>query len=517
MRSAPPASRMPRTIQLLKQIRGTLEKIGTDSTNPEHASMLAAAQCALNELMHREEPAFYLEHLERGKRILAEGMGLAGRGRSVASAAPDGPDALPERSSFQAVYSAIQQLQAQLVKVVVRLDESDSAQNKAYLDRVSDWEASLYRHSSEESVPRAASKRKEIAPQAVLAYLRRRFPQWQGLSITHFAALPGGFSKKTILFETHDDLHGAQAMVIRAEQPAEFLGFDGCDVAREFKSIQLIRAKGLQVAEPLWLEEGENELGTRFLVSRKVLGKTFGDTLGAKDGISPQLLDSILSTLIRMHSIAVDRTDPLARGSHLEEWFQFATVTEATRHAVIELLPRRLRRSGTRVTPSLQRALGWLEQNVPECDDPPTIIHIDFALNNLIVADDRVAAVLDWESSRTGDPAEDILWTQQNLAAYIDMPEFLRRYNAGTGREISPYRLAYSRVFRSAGSLVSCLNAMNALETNDEAHVTLSILAYKYLPLFGAQLHKLIADAEHVRRTTVQARSTPSMQSLHSH
>ena len=73
---------------------------------------------------------------------------------------------------------------------------------------------------------------------------------------------------------------------------------------------------------------------------------------------------------------------------------------------------------------------------------------VDCVLNELLLESSpafylqHISAVLDWESSRLGDPADDIIWTQMVLSPYMSMPEFLKAYKAGTGRDVSEYRLA---------------------------------------------------------------------------
>src|SRR3954470_3855995 len=52
----------------------------------------------------------------------------------------------------------------------------------------------------------------------------------------------------------------------------------------------------------------------------------------------------------------------------------------------------------------------WLVRGLPE-SPPPTIVHNDYKLNNVLLAVDdprRVTAVLDWEMTTVGDPLSDI-------------------------------------------------------------------------------------------------------------
>jgi aminoglycoside phosphotransferase (APT) family kinase protein len=59
--------------------------------------------------------------------------------------------------------------------------------------------------------------------------------------------------------------------------------------------------------------------------------------------------------------------------------------------------------------PALEFALRWAAENVP-CDQRHTIVHGDFRTGNLIVGEDGVRCVLDWELAQTGDPMQDLGW-----------------------------------------------------------------------------------------------------------
>src|SRR5205085_2117430 len=70
----------------------------------------------------------------------------------------------------------------------------------------------------------------------------------------------------------------------------------------------------------------------------------------------------------------------------------------------------RYQRSSTDDLPELERLSAWLSDEIPP-SPPPTVIHNDFKLNNVLldVSDPRrVSAVLDWEMATVGDPLSDI-------------------------------------------------------------------------------------------------------------
>jgi aminoglycoside phosphotransferase (APT) family kinase protein len=59
------------------------------------------------------------------------------------------------------------------------------------------------------------------------------------------------------------------------------------------------------------------------------------------------------------------------------------------------------------VRPALELGVRWLEAHRPP-PGPPTTVHGDFRMGNLLVGHDGLRAVLDWELAHVGEAAEDI-------------------------------------------------------------------------------------------------------------
>ena len=286
---------MANTIQLLKLVRTAAATINSTTDNPEYKALLTSADTVLNELLLEASPDFYLQHLVQGKALLDEGKKLvATMGQSVAAVVALRDD-LSAEMRIEVFDAEISKLYQCFLSIVELLDEGRSAAEKTYLVNLSAWEAGFHEHRLQRAKA-SDSAEKSITPTSLQAYLAEKFPDWKGLNVTKFVALDGGFSKKTILFETDDTVNGPQAMVIRAEQPVTLLPFEGSDVTKEFHMIQLMCKAGMPIAEPLWLEDDSNKLGTRFIVSRKAEGKTYGGNFGSDEKLSPELLQSMLAT-----------------------------------------------------------------------------------------------------------------------------------------------------------------------------------------------------------------------------
>lgn len=126
----------------------------------------------------------------------------------------------------------------------------------------------------------------------------------------------------------------------------------------------------------------------------------------------------------------------------------------------------RYERARTRDISAIRDLARWLADRLPP-SAPPTLLHNDFKLDNLMLdgADPgRVVAVLDWEMATLGDPLIDLglllcYWAdpvdpparRQSVIQVTAEPGFLTRrdvlarYAAGTGRDVS--RIAFYETF----------------------------------------------------------------------
>ena len=76
--------------------------------------------------------------------------------------------------------------------------------------------------------------------------------------------------------------------------------------------------------------------------------------------------------------------------------------------------------------------------------DQLVLVHGAYRTGNLLIDDDRVSAVLDWETEVIGDPMYDVAYVLSELnregtdllSNLVERDEFRRRYEAGTGIEI---------------------------------------------------------------------------------
>lgn len=66
-------------------------------------------------------------------------------------------------------------------------------------------------------------------------------------------------------------------------------------------------------------------------------------------------------------------------------------------------------------SPAFAFCARWLERHEPDEPSRQAVVHSDVRNGNIIVGPDGLRAILDWEGSRIGDPAEDPAWTAQRM------------------------------------------------------------------------------------------------------
>jgi aminoglycoside phosphotransferase (APT) family kinase protein len=103
--------------------------------------------------------------------------------------------------------------------------------------------------------------------------------------------------------------------------------------------------------------------------------------------------------------------------------------------------------------PELAYAIAWLRDRTP-VSKRTTLVHGDFKPGNVLLDDETITAVLDWETAHLGDPHEDLGWVTNPIRAgehrieKIWEPEhLLDHWSEITGWEIDPASLRWWQIF----------------------------------------------------------------------
>jgi aminoglycoside phosphotransferase (APT) family kinase protein len=228
-------------------------------------------------------------------------------------------------------------------------------------------------------------------------------------------------------------------------------------IRREWDLLRGI-AGAAKVPAPLAFCDDMGVIGAPFLLVEFVEGVAITDRLPnsyADDAATvSQIGEELVDALAMVHRI--DWQGALPPGFGRPEGFVRRQIERWTdiRH-----------RDVVRDLPLLHKLGSWLLERVPS-DEPATIIHCDFHLDNTLFAphEPRLATIIDWEMATVGPPLVDLglltmFWHRDpsgtlgfpdiqavsNRAGVVDAATLARRWQAATGLPID--NLPYHQVF----------------------------------------------------------------------
>jgi aminoglycoside phosphotransferase (APT) family kinase protein len=288
----------------------------------------------------------------------------------------------------------------------------------------------------------------ELEVAALDCYLRAHLPD-RSSAVDPTAAIeieqfPGGHSNLTYLIR-----YGEQELVLR-RPPIGPVAPTAHDMPREYKLLSIINPLFPLAPKPILLCEDLEVIGAPFyLMERRrgfIVRFTVPEQIGENLELRKDLSKNVVDTLVALHAVNIQATGIVNIGK--PEGFVSRQV-----HGWAE----RWRRSQTGELAQMDQVIEWLADRIPPGPANPTIVHNDFKLDNLMLAQAdpaRVVAVLDWEMCTVGDPLIDVgllltYWTMQvgkgnsslraitNGPGWLTREEIIRRYEARTGRDLS--------------------------------------------------------------------------------
>lgn len=275
----------------------------------------------------------------------------------------------------------------------------------------------------------------------------------QTCGVAGLSRLSGGASAETWRFEL---LQGEQrtGCILRRSATSEQSRFStSVSKATEAQLQRLARQHDIPAPQILFELAPEDGLGEGYVMAR-VDGETLAPkilSLPQLEGARQQLTTQCGTLLARLH-----RIDPATLPAGLTD--QSALPQLAQLEA--------LYRAFDQPQPVFEYGLRWLRENAPK-PGPLSLVHGDFRNGNLVVDANGIAAVLDWELSHLGDPAEDLGWLcvrswrfgkpENPVGGFGPLEALLEAYEKAGGDPISPERVRYWQAFGTLRWGVICL------------------------------------------------------------
>ena len=219
------------------------------------------------------------------------------------------------------------------------------------------------------------------------------------------------------------------------------------DIETEFRTMEAAYEAGVPAPEPVLYADDESVLGGAFFLveylagdapitwdprDRQRLHGAWDDATAAVHSVPPEAVPSL------------DQTDP-------------ADVVDRE----LDTYERIYRETALKQEPAVQEALRWFRANKPTVPET-TLVHGDFRTGNVLMTDDRLTGVLDWEFARVGDPLYDLGYASTRYfsgkliepterpelaSALVEREWFYDEYERRTGRTVDRDRVRYWQAF----------------------------------------------------------------------
>jgi aminoglycoside phosphotransferase (APT) family kinase protein len=269
--------------------------------------------------------------------------------------------------------------------------------------------------------------------------------------------LAGGFSNETFLV-TVTDSGRPLPLVIRRSNPAGLVAPYGASLIEEFSFLELLHRAGARVAKPLWIETDATIIGGVFVASEFVDGKTKG-LLEANREIGDELWRDLARQIAHLHSI-----DWRPYAHQLPTRFRLAPEMGVA-HSIASSLER-LRQYWAQSTlapsPLITFLYTWLIENEP-VESSVVITHGDLGFHNILCKNDRVMAIVDWETVTLCSPVQDLEMLRNVKVPAEVWPRFLEWYVEAGGIRPDPAEFDYFAMFRAAKSALCTAIAMEKM------------------------------------------------------
>jgi aminoglycoside phosphotransferase (APT) family kinase protein len=300
----------------------------------------------------------------------------------------------------------------------------------------------------------------------IVGALRNLAPKLGGDDIADAQRLSGGASMETWAFAVTGP-EGRREMVLRRRSaPFDEATSRSTSLATEAALIIEAARVGAPVAELIRLCQPEDGLGEAHITAR-VPGETLGRKIVSDprfEAVRPKLARQCGEVLAQIHRMNGEGI-PLKTADVNVEIERYEAVYRA---------------SGAE-RPILELALQHLKRN-PLPPVPLTLLHGDFRNGNIMFDPDKgVAAVLDWELSHYGDPAEDLSWICVNswrfgradkpVGGFGEYQDLLDGYAAAGGVEVPLSRVLYWQALGSLKWGIMCLTMYQSYASGIESSV----------------------------------------------
>ena len=263
---------------------------------------------------------------------------------------------------------------------------------------------------------------------------------------------------------TYKIITESKNLVLRRKPPGKLLP-SAHAVDREYKVITALYNTDVPVPKTYGFCENDDIAGTAFFVMDFLDGDLFWDPMipSMKNNDRTEIYQNKNKILAKLHSIDFKKIG-------LEDYGKPGNYVARQ----VSRWSKQYKASETDNIEAMNNLIEWLPKNIPN-DDETSIVHGDYRLDNMILKNNKVIGILDWELSTLGHPIADFsyhclswrtqeaFWDQAKLKE-LGIPserEYMEMYCENSGKDLSKnweFYMAFN-MFKIAGILKCILGS----------------------------------------------------------
>lgn len=269
--------------------------------------------------------------------------------------------------------------------------------------------------------------------------------------------LSGGASQETWSFDARCGTRSVPLILRRSGGGKARTRLAAISLSQEAGLIRLAAEAGVPVPRVHAVIPPDHPSREGFIMSRvdgeTIPRKTLRDERFAR--ARPLLARQCGEILARMHAIDASSLPALRRGTAADELAIYLEQHRSYRQ------PR----------PVLELTFRWLKDHMPPDDGALTLVHGDFRHGNLMIDENGVVSVLDWELAYVGDPMADLGWLCVNswryghrlpVGGFGTREQLFEGYEAAGGRRVDPQRVRFWETLGTLRWSVMCESMLQA-------------------------------------------------------
>ncbi|MGQ0622895.1 MAG: phosphotransferase family protein [Panacagrimonas sp.] len=325
------------------------------------------------------------------------------------------------------------------------------------LRRAAEWELSYY--TQQAALPLPALPRDPPAGEPLSATKLQDFLNHEAASgsatitVTHFEPLVGGFGKQTFLADTRQG-DVANALVVRKSDPRPIMQFGACLLRSEYALLRALMPLNYPAPRPQLYCVDHGGVDAPYYTMDRIAGSPPGTYLGGLNApVDERIFLKLAELLARLHSVPVthfaeyiaQHDDPRILDGNIEDCYRYN----------LEGWRNYIHRERHLQSPYLIWLLDWLQTHIPRDSRKPVLVHGDFNIHNILVDDNQVTAILDWECAGFGAPEQDLAYIQPHISRHIEWERFVSHYLAHGGQPIRTKGMDFGFVYSALRTVLA--------------------------------------------------------------